>query len=211
MPKAVTAEPDGPWLIGDTSFKPWPACRHAHATIDAALCARDALRAAGLTPMAIDTVLVESYADALAFCDRPEPKTVGDAKFSLQHAAAVTLLDGPPPLGAFEPPALSQARIAGLRARVRVAAAEPFVSAFPQRYGARVLVTAAGRSFDAVVPAALGDPENPLEPAAVEAKARALLAAAGTPPPQVEALVAAALALSEGGSVAAMAAALPRP
>jgi 2-methylcitrate dehydratase PrpD len=209
-PAAVTCAPDGPWLIADTSFKPWPACRHAHATIDAALAVRRQLQAAGIGPAAITAVQVESYRDALVFCDRPTPKTVGDAKFSLQHAAAVTLLDGPPPLSAFEPPAFrDDARIAALRARVSVAAAEPYVSAFPERYGASVRADAGGRRFEASVPTALGDPENPIDAAQVEAKARALLAAAGLSPGAVDRLVAAALALADGGTVNALAEALP--
>jgi 2-methylcitrate dehydratase PrpD len=209
-PHAVIADPDGPWLVYDTSFKPWPACRHAHATIDAALAVREEMREAGVAPEAIETVAIESYRDALTFCDRPEPKTIGDAKFSLQHAAAVTLLDGPPPLAVFEPPFLDEPRIAGLRAKVKVSAAEPYVSAFPARYGAGIRITAAGRRFEAAVATALGDPENPIDSAQVEAKARALLAAAGCQAPQIEALTAACLALPSGGSVAALANALPQ-
>lgn len=209
-PLAVIENPGGPWLVYDTSFKPWPACRHAHAVIDAALAVRAQLQHAGLAPEAIETVSIESYRDALTFCDRPEPKTIGDAKFSLQHAAAVTLLDGAPPLAVFEPPFLDDPRIAALRRKVSVAAAEPFVSAFPERYGAGMRVQAGGQVFEAVIPTALGDPENPIDPAAVEAKARALLTAAGCSAASIDALVAACLALPAGGLVAALAEALPQ-
>ena len=41
-PEDVMADHGAPWLIEQVSFKPWPACRHAHAAIDAALAARAA-------------------------------------------------------------------------------------------------------------------------------------------------------------------------
>ena len=36
-PAVTTANPDALWTIFDVSFKPWPACRHAHPVIKAAL------------------------------------------------------------------------------------------------------------------------------------------------------------------------------
>ncbi|MEM9199726.1 MAG: MmgE/PrpD family protein, partial [Pseudomonadota bacterium] len=54
-PEAVMADADAGqagWTIWDTSFKPWPACRHAHPTIDAAL----ALRARGIDSAAITQI-----------------------------------------------------------------------------------------------------------------------------------------------------------
>lgn len=209
-PDAVTADPQGAWLVYDTSFKPWPACRHAHATIDAALAVRATLLAGGIEPDSAEEITVESYRDALVFCDRPEPKTVGDAKFSLQHAAAVTLLDGPPPLAVFEPPFLDNPRTAALRSKVQVAGAEPYLSAFPERYGAGIRVKTREGVFEASVPTALGDPENPIDHARIVAKARSLLEAAGCARAQIDRLVEATLALSSGGPVAALAQALPQ-
>ena len=44
---AIIADADAQWRICETSFKPWPACRHAHAAIDAALLVREAIGAIG--------------------------------------------------------------------------------------------------------------------------------------------------------------------
>src|SRR5690606_34955687 len=82
-PQILVASPDAPWAIWDTSFKPWPACRHAHATIDAALALRNRID----DPKAIKSIEIETYADAVTFCDKPDPKTETEAKFSLQHSA----------------------------------------------------------------------------------------------------------------------------
>lgn len=70
------------WLIDAVSFKPFAACRHAHPAIDAAM----ELRATGKLEAPF---VVETFADALTFCDRPDPQTELQAKFSLQHAVAV--------------------------------------------------------------------------------------------------------------------------
>lgn len=208
-PGRVTADPGAPWVLHATSFKPWPACRHAHPAIDAALLLRADL--AGATP---ETVRVRTYADAVRFCDRPEPRTEGEARFSLQQAVAVALEDGPPPLSAFEATALP-ARAAA-RARVQVEAAEEFTRAYPGHFGAEVTVTlAGGAARTARVADAWGDPENPLSPEAVVAKFEALAAWAGTAPGPAGALRDATLALPRAPTLApllaALRAALPDP
>ena len=205
-PGRVVADPDGAFLIHATSFKPWPACRHAHAVIDAAMLARDRLDTTdGLDPADIASVEVATYADAIRFCDRPEPASVLDAKFSLQHAVAVTLADGAPPLAAFEPEAVARPGIARLRAATRVAASDPYASAYPARYGAGLrVVLRDGRSVEASVPDALGDPENPLSPERVEAKALALLAHAGVPPTPAAALLEAVAGLDDAPDLGAL-------
>jgi 2-methylcitrate dehydratase PrpD len=196
QPDRVLADPDAPWLVHATSFKPWPACRHAHPAIDAALALR--LRVAG---RAIAAIRVESYADALSFCDRPEPRSGIEAKFSLQHAVAVALLDGPPPLAAFDPPALGRADVAALRARVTVAEDPAFTRAYPAHFGAAVAVElAGGTELREEVPDALGDPENPLREDAILAKARMLMESAGVARPGDA--IDAALALAEGAPAA---------
>jgi 2-methylcitrate dehydratase PrpD len=200
QPEAVLAAPDGPWLIHATSFKPWPACRHGHATIDAALKLHGQIASYD-----VEEIVVRSYADAIAVCDCAEPATVLQAKFSLQHTAAIVLLEGPPPLEAFEPAAFPRA--AALRRKVRIEAAEPYASAYPARYGAGVTVRLRdGRKLAAEAPDALGDPENPVTPEQVEAKARMLMAAAGVDP---DPLLAAAKALAGGGRIADLTRLLP--
>ncbi|WP_209318298.1 MmgE/PrpD family protein [Falsiroseomonas selenitidurans] len=204
-PHRVLAEPDAPWLVHATSFKPWPACRHCHAAIDAALDI--APRLAG---RAIAQVEVLAYADAVAFCDRAQPESVIQSKFSLQHAVAVALRHGPPPLEAFTPEWFTRPDLAALRRRVAVRRDEGFSAAYPLRYGSAVVVQLAdGARLEARVPDALGDPENPLPPEAIADKARRLMASAGLPADRIAALVAAVLALPEGGPAAALDALLP--
>jgi 2-methylcitrate dehydratase PrpD len=168
------------WRIDEVSFKPWGACRHAHPAIDAAL----ELRATG----ALDgRLVVETYADALAFCDRPDPQTVTDAKFSLQHALAVVIDKGVPELADFEPPAI--ARLAPLRARIEVREDPAITARYPAHFGARVSSSAG--TVDLVD--TRGDPERPLGEAGVIDKARALFAWGGLSDNEAEQGIALAL------------------
>ncbi len=202
-PARVLEEPDAPWLIHAVSFKPWPACRHAHAAVDAALALRDRLGG-----RAIAAVQVDAYADAVTFCDKPSPRTVIEAKFSFQHAVAVALLRGRPALADFDPPAIADPALAGLRARVTIAEDQALTRAYPLHFGAAVTVTLPdGATLREAVPDALGDPENPLDESAIRAKAATLLERAGVARP--DAVIAAALSLADGASAADLNAALP--
>jgi 2-methylcitrate dehydratase PrpD len=202
-PGRVLAEADGPWLLAQTSIKPWAACRHTHAAIDAALLLREAAGTSGP-----DRITVLTFADAIGFCDRPNPRTSIEARFSLQHAVAVTLLDGPPTLASFEAGAIDRSDVAALRSRIEVRLAERYATAYPRRFGSGLRAELPdGAVLETSVPDALGDPENPLDDGAVIAKAVSLLAAAGLGS-RADTIVRAALALPEGGTPAELTARL---
>jgi 2-methylcitrate dehydratase PrpD len=204
-PAAVVDDPDGEWLIFATSFKPWPACRHAHAAIDAALDLRrqvavDAI--AGLT--------VETYRDAVTFCDRRTPTTEAEAKFSLQHAVAVTLLDGEPPLAAFKPDILARPDLVDMRQRISVVASPRFTDVYPSHFGCSLVADLSdGSRVRVTIADALGDPENPLSDSLLVEKARTLILSGGLKPDRAEAIIAATLALPDGGWLEKLGEALP--
>lgn len=188
-PADILKSYDADWLIRQVSFKPWAACRHAHAAIDAAL----ALHAGGLDAGEIEAVRVQTYSDALKFCDKPDPRTTIEAKFSLQHSVAVVLTNGRPVIADFDPEAIDRPDLAALRARVQVASADPYASAYPARYGARVEVQIKdGACVSAAAPDALGDPENPLTPEQVKQKAATLMGHAGLDKDRAGRMIAAA-------------------
>ena len=204
-PSHILEAPDAPWLIHATSFKPWPACRHCHPAIDAALALREAT--AGRKILSAE---VATYADAVLFCDKPDPQTEAQAKFSLQHAVAVALTDGPPALAAFTAEATRRSELAALRACVTVRADPRFTARYPAHFGASVtLGLADGASLSADMPDALGDPENPLPAAQVAEKAMSLFAAAGLDDSQAAALRDAALALPHAASARTLFSLLP--
>ena len=168
-PQRVLDGSDEPWMVHATSFKPWPACRHAHAAVDAALALRE--RIAG-RPVA--SALVAAYADAISFCNRATPRSTIEAKFSLQHAVAVALLHGKPSLADFEPPALARPDLTALRARIEVAEDAGYTRAYPLHFGSSVAVTLADGTVlsDASVAtlAQQGGPFTQAEAAAFEAR-----------------------------------------
>lgn len=205
-PEEVIADAEGPWKIWETSFKPWAACRHAHPAIEAALRLRD-----DIDPRAVERAELVTYGDAVAFCDKPEPETPLEARFSLQHSVAVALLAGPPELEHFEPPAIADAEISGLRQKIRVVADAALTEAYPRRLGAVLsLWLASGERRRAEVATPKGDPENPMSEAELEAKARRLMAAAGLAPAAAEEIAGACHALLDGGTVEALCQALAR-
>ena len=145
------------WLIEQVSFKPFAACRHAHPAIDAAM----ELRRQGKLHAPFR---VETFRDALTFCDRPDPATEVEAKFSLQHAVAV-VADGrqAEPVD-FTPEAI--AALAPLRAQVSVAEDPAITARYPAHFGARVNGLELADT--------LGDPERPMSRAEIEEKMRLL-------------------------------------
>lgn len=146
------------WLIEEVSFKPYAACRHAHPAIDAAMVLRDEGRLES-------PFVVETYADALAFCDRPDPASEMEAKFSLQHAVAV-VADG----RVAEPADFTEQAIdelAELRVQVSVVEDAAITARYPRHFGARVN----GRELVDT----RGDPERPLSREGLLGKVAALV------------------------------------
>ena len=179
LPDRVLSDREGPWKIWETSFKPWPACRHAHAAIDAALEIRGRLAA---EPASIARIRIRTYSDATQFCDRQHPTTTLEAKFSLQHCVAAALRNGEPELDDFAPEAVAAAEVVRLRDCTSVSVDAVFDSRYPARYGSGVdVVLRDGSVLTADISDALGDPENPLSEEQVVSKAESLMAAAGIP------------------------------
>ena len=77
-----------------------------------------------------------TYRDAVAVCDRAEPSTPVEAKFSLQHAGAVVLLRGVPRSTAFDAGGDARAEVAALRAKVVRRRGRALHPAYPAHFGA---------------------------------------------------------------------------
>jgi 2-methylcitrate dehydratase PrpD len=167
-PGALGSAGEG-WLIDEVSFKPFAACRHAHPAIDAAMELRNAGR---LSP----PFVIETYADAIAFCDRRDPLNELEAKFSLQHAVAV-VADG----RKAEPEdftAQAIAALAGLRAQVTVREDAAITARYPAHFGARV------NGLELID--CLGDPESPIGEEHLLAKLHSLVRWGGLPASEAE-------------------------
>jgi 2-methylcitrate dehydratase PrpD len=202
-PAAVLADLDGPWLLHESSLKPWACCRHAHPAIDAAL----ELHAA-LDGEPVVGVEVHAYADALGFCDRPVPTTSGQARFSLQHVVACALLDGEVEMPAFDEPAISRSDVADLRRRVQLNVDPRLEAAYPRSWGATVTVRTPTRELTARRDEAKGDPLCPLSDEEVEAKTRRLLEVWSADPSLPDRITQAVQGLRDGAPVRSLTAVL---
>jgi 2-methylcitrate dehydratase PrpD len=192
-PSDVVAAPDANWQIWDVSFKPWPACRHAHPVIDAALAH------GRIDPTEIAAIGIDTYGDAVRFCDRPHPTDAVSAKFSLQHAVAVVLTRGRPELADFEPEACGQPELAALRDATTLKVDGGFDAVYPAHFGAAVVIDFKdGSRRRTTVDDAMGDPENPLDEAGRLDKARQLMSAAGWSDIRIDKVINAALGLADG-------------
>lgn len=162
-PVDVLADFGGAWLHHQTSIKPYPACRHAHPVIDAAL----------ETELGDGEILIETYADAIKFCDNPNPQSVIAAKFSLQHSAAIALTSGVPTLADFKLDRIQE--LSDIRSRITIAEGPDFNDVYPAHYGAAITVD--GKRF--VARDAFGDPENPMNEDQILEKMKTLFVHAG--------------------------------
>lgn len=184
-PKPMVLGPG--WRIEEVSFKPWAACRHAHPAIDCAL----ELRAAGTLAAPFH---VETYADALTFCDNPHPKTETEAKFSLQHAVAVIASSRNATPADFTLESISE--LAPLRTQVMVAEDPAITARYPAHFGTRV------NGFE--LRDCRGDPERPVTEADIIAKMRMLAAWGGLDPSEADRAADLALRGDDAGAIVTM-------
>ncbi len=99
------------------------------------------------------------------------PRTVYEAKFSLQYSTAAMLVHGSAGLGAYSDEAIAEPRVLELARRVRYETKEypTYPGAFPG--GVRIALKD-GRVLEAELPHQRGGPENPLTDDEVRAKFR---------------------------------------
>lgn len=191
VPSAVCADADADWQLRQTSIKPWPSCRHTHPAIDAALVLHQRLNGREVRSVSADV-----YQATLDVCDRPQPDSEYEAKFSIYHCIAAALTDGRVEFDSFSGD--SRARLSALRRNITVRSAEPYKSAYPNKYwGAAVSVTTAGGdTLTEKREACKGDPEAALSDTEMLRKAEMLLGHGGMESAQSLALIEAVMGLA---------------
>ena len=193
VPNAVLASENASWQLLQTSIKPWPCCRHTHPVIDTGLTLHKQLGG-----KKIASVLVETYQAALDVCDKPQPDSEYEAKFSLFHCAAAALEDGRVDFESFDGQA--RKRLDSLSQRVSVSVSDPWQSTYPESWGARITVTTEdGASLCAEREGARGDPEFALTDDEMTAKAKMLFDFAGLSEARADHIVGSVLRFAETG------------
>lgn len=194
IPKNITAGANESWQLLQTSIKPWPCCRHTHAIIDAALTLREQLAGEEIE-LAIEHIEIRTYQAAVDVCDRPNPDSEYEAKFSLYHTAAIALLVGEVGFESFD----KQARTLSdnLRQRIKVIVDSKVHKAYPAAFGGELTIHLRnGEKLTLYRQNAKGDPEAPLSRLDMIAKADFLLRHGGVSEPA--AFIEAILATAQG-------------
>jgi 2-methylcitrate dehydratase PrpD len=182
-PAAVLRDPDAPWQLVQTSIKPWPCCRHAHPTIDAALALHQELEG-----RAVAKIDVGTYRAALDVCDRPDPTEHYGARFSLQHCVAIAVASGKVDTTSFE--AAARDSVKDLRKLVAVRVDGQVDAAYPESWGTVVSVeTVDGQHLRAARRDCKGDPGNPVSAPELTQKALDLMATVEIPQARARAFI----------------------
>lgn len=168
---AATSESSGDWTAALEGIGGWtPITRMTvknHGCCGHIFPALDGLRLMqqqdGFAPDDIDSIHVEGYSATYQMCNRPDPRSAQEARFSLQYCLAAQLLLGGVRLAAFAPEALARPDIRTLMQRVTVSEDAELASAYPKQRMARLLVQLKdGRRIQHFQPTRKGDPEDPL-------------------------------------------------
>ncbi len=155
---------EGPPAIEQITVKPYPCCGHTFAPIDAAI----RLHAKGIDIAEIAAIEVRTYSAALAVAGIAAPRSESERRFSIPFTVARALIDGAIGEASF---AESAPSIDALGARVRIVVDSEFEDVFPERRGASLaVITESGQRWVERVPDRPGSPQNPLTPAAIDAK-----------------------------------------
>jgi 2-methylcitrate dehydratase PrpD len=158
------------WETRRIAYKPYPACHFIHGSLGATASLGaidpDEIEDAVVTIPEAGVSLVLEPADK-----KIAPRTVYEAKFSLQYSTATMLVNGSAGLAAYSDEAIADRRVLDLARRVRYETKEyaTYPAAFPG--GVRITLRD-GRVLEAELPYQRGGPENPLGDDEVRAKFR---------------------------------------
>ena len=189
-------EHDG-WLIHEVSFKPWPACRHIHPVLEAALWL-----AATHDRSDYNRIVVTTYKAAAEFCDNPKPASPHEARFSFQHTVGVAMTRGAPCLADFDQKTRDHHDIRMISEMVEIFVDPSLTAAFPERLSGGVALWKDDHLVDEkFVPNALGDPENSLSDAQLRDKFRHNCAYVGVTESQIDQVADAVLSLPEAAEL----------
>jgi 2-methylcitrate dehydratase PrpD len=152
-------------------FKPYSACRYAHAAVDATFMILDK---GPVDLAALESIAVETY-DIAASLREPEPQTPLAGRFSVPYTVAATLTLGSAGPEAFTSDALRNPQILTLAAQTQLSEDPEFTAMTPGKRPARVTLTFSdGSQRSAMVTGSKGDPDQPMSPDELETKYHSL-------------------------------------
>lgn len=146
------------WRLHETAIKKYPVCFLTHRQIDAMLDLLDRHEFDAEDVASVETNLCRL--DAVV--DRPDPTTIDDARFSIQHVLAVVLLRGDISYEDLLPGAVADPEVAALRSKVDVEVRDDWPDEFNSGSPHVTVTTTDGEVYSEERPHLLGGPEEPL-------------------------------------------------
>ncbi len=179
-PTRITDGLGSRWKIAENCYKLHSCCGHTHTAIDAALDLRSDL---GPDPAgAVRTIHIDHYGPGYEIVKEMNPRTPYQAKFSLAYVVAAALSEGAAGLPQFSderfsPDGTIDPDIARLLAQTTIRVNDELTARYPGAWPARLVIeTTDGRTLRAGGDYPRGNPEAPATTAALEAKAKSLIA-----------------------------------
>lgn len=186
--EALDAIGTEPAAILGIYVKPYAACRHAHAPVEAALSIRSD---ESLLPATIASVDVHTYGLAVHLHDHRKVQGRADAKMSTPYGVAVALVAGEVGMAQFSDSYLADPEVQRIMEVVLVQEDAGMTARVPHERAAQVSINCKdGRSFSRTVLLPKGEPENPMEPSEFIEKFKGLAAYAGIGNERIEAIFA---------------------
>ena len=158
--------------IESVTFKNHGCCGHIFAALDAV---GDVRREHGFEAEDVASIHIGGYGPTKTVCDRPDPHTEQEARFSTQYCVSALLHLGGVRLAAFEAKNLGDPRIRETMKTISVSLDSELADAYPGRRAARVSVKLRdGTAIERFQPTRKGDPDAPLSDAELTVKFREL-------------------------------------
>jgi 2-methylcitrate dehydratase PrpD len=144
--------------IHETYTKPYAACRHCHAPVDALLAV---MRANHLAAGEVQNVSVGAYSGALRIANSPTPRNLADAQYSIPYCLGLAANHGPDVLLPMTEAQLSDAAAEEFARKVMISIDPDCEARFPAETVVRVTVHARGQQFVSPVTPPRGEASSP--------------------------------------------------
>lgn len=156
----ITKNLGNEYKILENSFKVHASCRHTHSAMDVIL---DLVDSNEIKTENINQIVVGTYQTAIDITDNDSPKTVNEAKFSLQFCTALVLVKRQGDLTIFNDKTLWDPEIRQLMDKVKIEVDTTINNKYPEKWSAVVRIDLGdGKNLKGETEYPKGDPENPV-------------------------------------------------
>ena len=148
-------------------FKPYPACRHCHSTIDAAL---NISKTNDIDLSKIRRIRIEVYKLALVGHDHKDVQSPKAAMMSIPYGAVVALVYKAAGFAQYSEDVVKSEEIQSLLSKVEITENIELTKLLPDIRGSIVKVETDDKQYNCRIDYSLGEPENPMDDNAIIAK-----------------------------------------